>query len=343
MQVRRAVVALFVFALALSVTVPAGAATKKTTTAQKQAKALKAQLAQVAAQVQTQQARSVSAAQAVQAANARLRATRAEETAVQNRLAAVSASIKGFAVDAYVHGSAPGTTDLISAHGPSEVARAEHLRDAVVGSESDTLDALASARQDLAAKRRAAEGAASIAATRRRTVNDALASLKKSQSQQLRLVNAAEQRYQASLREDQVASRGSFRGGSVSLSTVHGITVAASIAGKLDAMLNAADADGMRFGGTGYRSSSGQIAARRSNCGSSSYDIYDKPSSKCRPPTAKPGQSMHERGLAVDFTYNGSIINSRSNTGYRWLAAHARSYGFYNLPSEAWHWSVNGN
>jgi LAS superfamily LD-carboxypeptidase LdcB len=343
LQIRRAVVALSVFALALGVTAPVAAASKKTSAAQQKAKALKAQLAQVTAQVQSQQARSVSARQAVEAASARLRTTRAEESAVQKRLAAVSASIKGFAVNAYVHGATPGVTNLVAVDNPSEIARAEHLRNSVVGSESDALDALASARQDLAAKRKAAESAAAVAVNRQRTVNDVLASLKRSRAAQLRLVTAAESRFQASLREDQVASRGSFRGGSVSLATVHGITVAASIAGQLNSMLNAADADGMRFGGTGYRSSSGQIAARRSNCGSSSYDIYEKPSSRCHPPTAKPGQSMHERGLAVDFTYNGSIINSRSNTGYRWLSAHARNYGFYNLPSEAWHWSVNGN
>jgi D-alanyl-D-alanine carboxypeptidase len=52
---------------------------------------------------------------------------------------------------------------------------------------------------------------------------------------------------------------------------------------------------------------------------------------------------MHELGLAIDFTLNGSLISSRSNPGYQWLAANAGGYGFYNLPSEPWHWSVNGN
>ncbi|MEY2399866.1 MAG: hypothetical protein QOJ00_3040, partial [Actinomycetota bacterium] len=123
----------------------------------------------------------------------------------------------------------------------------------------------------------------------------------------------------------------------------HGITVAASIVGQLDRMLNAADAAGAHFGGTGYRSSSGQVAARRKNCGSSSYDVYEKSPSSCHPPTARPGTSMHERGLAIDFTYNGSLIQGHSNAGYQWLSRNAASYGFYNLPSEAWHWSVNGN
>jgi hypothetical protein len=52
---------------------------------------------------------------------------------------------------------------------------------------------------------------------------------------------------------------------------------------------------------------------------------------------------MHERGLAIDFTYGGSTIGSHSSPGYKWLAAHASQYGLYNLPSEPWHWSTNGN
>jgi D-alanyl-D-alanine carboxypeptidase len=51
---------------------------------------------------------------------------------------------------------------------------------------------------------------------------------------------------------------------------------------------------------------------------------------------------MHERGMAIDFTYNGRTIGSRSSKAYKWLKAHAASYGFYNLPSEPWHWSTNG-
>ena len=52
---------------------------------------------------------------------------------------------------------------------------------------------------------------------------------------------------------------------------------------------------------------------------------------------------MHERGLAIDFTYAGRVIGSRSSPAYKWLAANTSRYGFYNLPSEPWHWSTNGN
>jgi LAS superfamily LD-carboxypeptidase LdcB len=50
---------------------------------------------------------------------------------------------------------------------------------------------------------------------------------------------------------------------------------------------------------------------------------------------------MHEQGLAIDFTQGGSTLNRGSN-GYQWLRAHAGGYGFYNLPSEPWHWSTTG-
>ncbi len=63
---------------------------------------------------------------------------------------------------------------------------------------------------------------------------------------------------------------------------------------------------------------------------------------QCRPETARPGSSKHEVGLAIDFTYNGQVIRSRSNAGFVWLAANAGSYGFANLPSEPWHWSPGG-
>jgi LAS superfamily LD-carboxypeptidase LdcB len=126
--------------------------------------------------------------------------------------------------------------------------------------------------------------------------------------------------------------------------TVRGIRVHESIASQLDAMLGAAAAEGITLGGGGWRSSESQIALRKAHCGSSHYAIYEAPASSCRPPTARPGHSMHERGLAIDFTCNGAsgAISSRSSPCYQWLAANASGYGFYNLPSEPWHWSING-
>ncbi|MGI9119680.1 MAG: D-alanyl-D-alanine carboxypeptidase family protein [Acidimicrobiales bacterium] len=125
--------------------------------------------------------------------------------------------------------------------------------------------------------------------------------------------------------------------------SVRGIRVSSQIASQLEGMLAAADADGVALSGSGYRDPAAQIAVRQSNCGTSDYAVYQMSASQCSPPTARPGTSMHERGLAIDFTYNGSLISSRSNPGYLWLAGNASRFGFYNLPSEPWHWSTTGS
>jgi D-alanyl-D-alanine carboxypeptidase len=58
-------------------------------------------------------------------------------------------------------------------------------------------------------------------------------------------------------------------------------------------------------------------------------------------PTAIPGRSLHEIGLAVDITSGGRTITG-SSPAFRWLAANAGKYGYVNLPSEPWHWSITG-
>jgi hypothetical protein len=148
---------------------------------------------------------------------------------------------------------------------------------------------------------------------------------------------------------DRSAARPSGRsvaGASGGLSTVScpgggSITVASSIAGDLSALLSAADGAGISMCGGGYRDPADQVALRRAHCGTSHYAIYEAPASACSPPTAPPGTSKHESGLAIDFTIGGSTI-TRGSAAFRWLQAHAASYGLYNLPSEAWHWSTSG-
>jgi hypothetical protein len=127
------------------------------------------------------------------------------------------------------------------------------------------------------------------------------------------------------------------------VTSVGGIWVHRSIASNVQGLLNAATAAGFSLRGGGYRDSAGQIATRRNNCGPTYYDIYQKPASQCSPPTAIPGRSMHERGMAIDFTSSGALITSRSNPAFVWLRNNAARFGLYNLPSEPWHWSTNGN
>jgi septal ring factor EnvC (AmiA/AmiB activator) len=127
------------------------------------------------------------------------------------------------------------------------------------------------------------------------------------------------------------------------MNLVHGIYVNKLIATNFGHLWDAASAAGLSLGGGGFRDSAAQIATRRNNCGTSDYAIYVMPASQCSPPTARPGTSMHEQGMAIDITCSGTLIRDHADPCFVWLAAHAASYGFYNLPSEPWHWSVNGN
>lgn len=130
--------------------------------------------------------------------------------------------------------------------------------------------------------------------------------------------------------------------GNVPLVTVEGITVHAQIGPQVAAMVQAARADGLSLTGGGYRDPAEQIALRRVHCGTSDYAVYEMPSSQCSPPTARPGSSNHELGLAIDLSCNGALIRSHSDPCFVWLAAHAADHGLANLPSEPWHWSVGG-
>jgi peptidoglycan hydrolase CwlO-like protein len=134
-------------------------------------------------------------------------------------------------------------------------------------------------------------------------------------------------------------------GGLATVTCPHGgsITVAGSIAGNVQALLNAAAAAGVSLcASSGWRSPQRQIELRRAHCGSSNYAIYQMPASQCQPPTARPGSSMHEQGLAIDFSCNGGGAITRGNSCWNFLVAHASDYGLYNLASETWHWSTNG-
>ena len=127
--------------------------------------------------------------------------------------------------------------------------------------------------------------------------------------------------------------------GPVTVVGVRGITVHSAIAAQVEQMLAAAAAEGLSLSGGGYRSNAQQIVLRRAHCGASNYAIYEMPAGQCSPPTARPGTSMHEQGLAIDF----NNCSSRATRCYQWLANNAARFGFHNLPSEPWHWSVDGS
>jgi hypothetical protein len=278
-------------------------------------------------------------------------------------------STKNLAVRLYVHGFADMVTPKLTATQLAEAAAHGYMGVVAVARGQDVTEKLAALRDQIVKQREQAESTASQAAADRAKQQSALNTLQSSRSKQAQLESAVQDRLEAALSESaalaavdkalsqEIARRAAERArgstgtgsagriavGNIDTVTVRGITVARSIGDKVGALIDAAHADGVDLGGYGYRNTNQQIALRKAHCGSSDYDIYEKPSSQCHPPTARPGASMHERGLAIDFTYEGSIITSHSSAGFKWLSANAKTYGLYNLASEPWHWSTNGN
>jgi len=326
-------------------------------------------------QVRAQEARAAAARQAAEVAARAAVDARAAEQRTAAELADLQASMKSIAVDAYMRGPAREVQAALGAASLQEAATRQHYVKMTASKGVETADQLRATREDLEIQRAAAERAEATARERRRAVDAKLGEVRIAVAVKERVADAVEQRLERALAEaaslealDQKlaaeikarqarlaarvgtrapgaprASRGVSRVGPVNLTTVRGFTVASEIADNLEGLLAAAEVDGFPLSGGGYRSSEGQIAARRANCGTSDYAIYEMRASSCSPPTARPGTSMHERGLAIDFTSGGRLIGSRSDPAFRWLAGNASRFGLYNLPEEPWHWSTNGN
>lgn len=321
-----------------------------------------------------QEAEAATAAQAAAAAAASAAQAREAERATAAKLERLRQAMRREAVDAYVRGPSDGVLMALDSSSIPEMVTKQQMMSVAMGAGADRADDLRAAKQDLSVQRAAADKAEQLAVARRKEVDSRLGELRQSQLKKGEVADSVEQRLERALAEaDSLAAldgrlaadiarrqaalaarvassvrapRGaprsggpSLRVGSGGLTTVRGIVVANEIAGRVDALLAAAEADGFALSGGGYRSSDSQVAARRANCGG---DVYDKPASQCRPPTARPGQSMHERGLAIDFTWNGRLI-SGGNPAFQWLRSNAGRFGLYNLPREPWHWSTNGN
>lgn len=311
------------------------------------------------------EARYQDAQRAAQTAEDTAAAARSEETATIARIRELETQVQDSAVDAYIDPVAQGEVARTPVGDLTERALRDALIDLRTGRSSDLLDQLGGARQDLAEARRVAEAAAEEAEARRAEVERRLAEVEEAEGQLTAMAQEVENRVNhlagevanlaerdeeladqiaeqqaelaAAVPTDLVTAAPSVTSGPLSLATVGGITVNASIAGQVGALLDAARADGVELTGSGYRDPGRQIELRRAHCGSSNYAVYQAPSSACSPPTAVPGTSMHERGLAIDFSNcpHGSAC-------FGWLSVNAGRYGLYNLPSESWHWSTTG-
>lgn len=282
---------------------------------------------------------------------------REEEAAKQAEVAALEERMAEMAIAAYV---APPQADqmetMLQSSAPSEAASLGVYLDVQNRRDTDIVRQLRRARAELGDQREQAELAEERAATAHEEASTQLAELVGAREQQQVLRSEVVDRLEDASFESglvsieisrinrQIIAEAETSRGSVPLTNVRGFHVHSSIASQLDALLAAAEADGILLGGGGHRSNQAQIALRIAHCGGDDpYSVFEKPSGECSPPTARPGTSMHELGLAIDFTYRGRTIESHSSPAFQWLAENAVTYGFYNLPSEPWHWSVNGN
>ncbi len=333
-------------------------------------------LAALEANVSAEEAQLEDAQRAVEAAEIQVAEAQAAQTVGEAEVAELRDTMARMAVDAYVN---PPEQDELTVMLTGEIGTAperQALLEMSASSQADVLEQYRAAVEDLAIQTQTAEQAQQRAEDLQVEVEDRLVSVQQARDAQSAIAAEAQQRLYALLEEEQrleseegaitaelaererqrlaelqaaIARQSQQRGpvnvpggGNINLVTVGGITVNAQIADQVAALQQAAASDGITFTGGGYRDSSQQIALRRSNCGTSDYAIYQMPANQCRPPTAQPGRSMHERGLAIDFVANGQSITSRNHPGFQWLAANAADYGLYNLPSEPWHWSTTG-
>ena len=337
---------------------------------------LLAALDDLQANVRAEEALLEDAQRMVLAAEEQVAEARAAEMAAEAEVAELRDAMARMAVDAYVSPPEQDNLSIVLSGDLGSAPERQALLEMSASNQADVLEQYRAAVEDLAIQTQTAEQAQQRAEEAKAEVENRLQSTQRARDQQAALAAEAQQQLYALLEEEQrleaaegaiteelaererqrlaaiqaaLAEASARRGsvnvpgqGSISLTTVGGITVNSEVADQLAAMLQAAANDGIILTGGGYRDSAQQIALRRAHCGSSNYAIYEMPAGQCRPPTAQPGRSLHERGLAIDFIANGQSITSRGHAGFQWLAANAASYGFYNLPSEPWHWSTTG-
>jgi hypothetical protein len=326
----------------------------------------------------TQRAKLDRANRAKADADAALRTAQESVARAKQRFEQLDAAADSLVVESYVTPVGDEALDAFRADSLTDAAVKRTLQELTAESDQRLLDQLARAREELAADQERKRDAASDAAATRAAAGKALTRVRDARAEQARFVADVEARLDAKLAEAEAlrktdaalsrqiaaeqaalaarlpAVRAPGGGAPTTIAGVPGglatvdcpgggsITVAGSIADNLAALLGRASSVGVNLCGGGYRDPQEQIALRREHCGTSDYAIYQMPASQCDPPTARPGTSEHEQGLAIDFTCNGGGTVSYGDVCWNWLSAHAGEYGFINLPSEPWHWSTTG-
>ena len=244
------------------------------------------------------------------------------------------------AVDAFVNPPGEEIATVLLSNSLEDASRRRSMLDLRARQRSDVLDRRRAALGELEAAEQSAQQTKNAADSTQQQQQAAVDQLTAAQQQQQSFADALERRLDNSLSEADgldgldssmagqlVAQAGSLSAaaaaagitplggpsyGSISstptvqIVNVGGFNVNVAIAPQLTALLAAFSTTGHKLGGGAYRSPQQQIALRISHCGSDPYSIYQKPSSQCSPPTAPPGRSMHEVGLAIDFQCDGS-------------------------------------
>ena len=96
-------------------------------------------------------------------------------------------------------------------------------------------------------------------------------------------------------------------------------------------MIAAAAKDGITISGSGWRSYEQQ------------QRTWNRCAPNCNGMVARPGDSNHERGLAIDMRSKKTGTElTKSDAEFKWLTDNGAKFGFINYKKEAWHWSMSG-
>lgn len=307
----------------------------------------------------------------------------AEVDAVMARMSTLSSAAKKAAIMAFTSGGESELFTSLLGGGSTDAPVQDLYYNLAVGDLQSALNDLEAAQNQLQRAKAKADRAARAATKRRENVEQKLADLDSALAQQEQLGRSIEDRFDEALAEAegladldatlsrQVVAReraivararaAGIKGATVDkngkikvpviptsqngLVRVNGVLMDRSIGDAFARLVALAAADGINLTGGGYRSAQAQINLRRGNCGPTDYDIWLRPPSECSPPAARPGRSMHEKGLAIDVRCNGRLISRYSDPCFAWMAEHAPRVGLHNdvTHREAWHWSTNGN
>jgi len=278
--------------------------------------------------VTTRTAEVTTATAALAAAQKQVTTTTSADTAAKGRLTAAQRALT----------TAKANLTKVNARDRAAVTRAQNA----VTAAQKTVTLRTSQARDAATALTTAKAAASAASTTLTSATNAAkaasAAVAATQQKIAALKTPAELAAQAAALSRTVVTQ--VRPGFTTADTilVYGTTVHRNVAYPYKRMVDGAKKAGISISGGGFRTKQRQIELRKIN---GCPDIWTAPASSCRVPTAIPGRSLHEIGMAVDITSGGRSLTSKS-AAFKWLQVHADEYGFVNLPSEPWHWSITG-